>query len=118
MIWVVHPNQDGYEAKLNEVRSTGCLTLGRIRIVANMNELREKVSCLEAGRDDRTIELCKIFVESQLFQQRPDFIAQTSFYSYFEGKSIVFLYDEHAKELQCEITDDIYNLVEVFLVKL
>ena len=61
MIWVVNPKSPDYMKKLAEVRTTQILPYKTLRIVNDMNALKEKVSCLESNRDDRIIELCKVF---------------------------------------------------------
>ena len=107
MIWVIHNNND---QKIAEVRSIPALHK-TTRIVANMNELREKVACLEAEKDDRIVELCKFFLSAQLMDQQPDYKLRNAFYTFSEGKNIVFFYDDKGKELCCYLENQIYDLI-------
>ena len=93
MIWVVHTNTPEYEKKCAEIKSTRMLPGYKTRMVRDMNELREKVAALEAGRDDRVIEICKYFLKYEASQQHPEFETRNLFYTYADGKEIVFLYD-------------------------
>ena len=63
-IWVVHDNGPEYARKVAEVRETELLPYSMTRIVPNMDALREKAACLESGKDDRVVELCKVSEES------------------------------------------------------
>lgn len=111
MVWVVNPKQDSYETRCNEMRLAPIPPYKTTRHVPNMNGLREKTACLEAGRDDRIIEIIKIFVESQTLAENPDFQLDTSFYTYSNGKEIVSVYDTDGNEFSCIITDQMYHTV-------
>lgn len=114
MIWVVYTDNEKYEDKIAEIRSTVAnsmklpLSYKLTRIVADMNALREKVACLEAERDDRVVELCKVFCEAKLLEAHPDFCVKHSFYTYVGGKHIVFFYGKTGGEVHCFLDDSIY----------
>ena len=57
-----------------------------VRIVNDTVALREKVACLENGRDDRIIELLKYVLEYDFAQKRPEEHVRRSFYSSSNGK--------------------------------
>ena len=112
MIWVLHDNSPEYASKVEELRSSAnILGYKTTRIVNNMNELRQKVACLENGRDDRIIELCKVFITYNLLSKQPDFEFNNAFYTNFLDQERVFLYDKNGEELSCELTDDAYSLL-------
>lgn len=112
MIWVLHDNSPEYTDKVAELRSSAnVLGYKTTRIVNNMNELRQKVACLENGRDDRIIELCKVFIAYNLLSKQPDFEFNNAFYTNFLDQERVFLYDKNGQELSCELTDDIYSML-------
>ncbi len=112
MIWVLHNNAPEYSGKVAELRSSAnVLGYKTTRIVHNMNELRQKAACLENSRDDRIIELCKVFITYNLLSKQPDFEFSNAFYTTFMGKERVFLYDKSGNELSCELTEDAYSML-------
>lgn len=112
MIWVLHDSSPEYSSKVAELRcSANILGYKTTRIVNNMNELRQKVACLENGRDDRVIELCKVFIAYNLLSKQPDFEFNNAFYTNFLDQERVFLYNKNGQELSCELTDDIYSMI-------
>ena len=112
MVWVLHNNSPEYSNRVAELRSSpNMLKYKTTRIVNNMNELRQKVACLENGRDDRVIELCKVFIVYNLLSKQPDFDFNNAFYTNFLDQERVFLYDKNGQELSCELTDDIYSML-------
>jgi len=112
MVWVLHNNSPEYSNRVAELRSSpNILKYKTTRIVNNMNELRQKVACLENGRDDRVIELCKVFIVYNFLSKQPDFDFNNAFYTNFLDQERVFLYDKNGKELSCELTDDIYSML-------
>ena len=71
MIWVVN-NTEEAENKIKEIRETGFLTPNyTTRIVRSIDQLREKVAIIEAGRDDRLVEIQKGLLYSQVSQDFP-----------------------------------------------
>lgn len=118
MIWVIPKNSSKYSEKVDKVRALPSLFPGDLtRIVSSTNALREKVACLESGKDDRIIELYKVLLLSQVKQQVPGFTFQSAFYTYREGRDIVFFYDVNGKELACELDRDTYNRVSDYFKK-
>ncbi len=111
MIWVIHEHESGCADTVGDVFETNLLEGYMIRVVKNMNQLREKVAALEAGRDDRIIELCKVYLKYTLEKQLPDFKTVNAFYTYSSGKEMVFFYDDNGKELQCYLEDNIYQKI-------
>ncbi len=112
MIWVIHNNNPEYTKKVTEVRSMPLLPYDATRIVSNMNALREKAACLESGKDDRIVELCKVFLASQICEKEPDFKLKNAFYTYRDGKDIVYFYDYKGKKIWCYLDDEAYSIIE------
>lgn len=111
MVWVIHENNSEYAKKVAEVRSTHILPYDVTRIVPDMNALREKAACLASGKDDRIVELCKVFLVSQVNQQMPDFDFRNAFYTYHDGQDIVYFYDANGKEIGCNLDDKVYSMI-------
>ena len=112
MIWVVNPKSPDYMKKLAEVRTTQILPYKTLRIVNDMNALKEKVSCLESNRDDRIIELCKVFCAYNLLSQRPDFDFKVAFYTAVSGKEMIYLYDTNGDDICCELPNKAYDYLK------
>lgn len=112
MIWVVHKNSPNYASKISEIRATQKLPYKTLRIVEDMNALKEKVSCLEHKRDDRIIELCKVFTTLNLLSQKPDFDFRNAFYTAISGKDMIFLYDNDDNEMCCELPEKAYEYLK------
>lgn len=112
MIWVVNPKSPNYMKKLTEVRTTQILPYKTLRIVNDMNALKEKVSCLESNRDDRIIELCKVFCAYNLLSQRPNFDFKGAFYTAVSGKEMIYLYDTNGDDICCELPDKAYDYLK------
>ena len=112
MIWVVHQNMPNYIEKVTEVRSGLKPPYKTMRIVGDMNALKEKVTCLERNRDDRVIELCKVFVTSLLLSERPDFDIRNAFYAAINEKEQFYIYDKDNHEICCELQDKIYDYLK------
>lgn len=112
MIWVVNPKSPDYMKKLAEVRTTQILPYKTLRIVNDMNALKEKVSCLESNRDDRIIELCKVFCAYNLLSQRPDFDFKVAFYTAVSGTEMIYLYDNEGNDICCELPDKAYDYLK------
>lgn len=113
MIWVIHKHVPDYEKLVEQARSLPT-TYTNTRIVSDMTELREKVFCLEYDRDDRIIELCKVFVKSQLLLQQPDFGLKRIVY-HVEGKDNKELFTfigQNEVQLHCELPETLYPELE------
>lgn len=82
-----------------------------LRMVGTANELAEKVVIFQNGRDDRVIELCKLYIHQQLGRQRPDFIAQDIFYN--KGKEeLILLFNSQGKGLNAPLPQELYQITE------
>lgn len=112
MIWVVHKKSPNYVSKISEIRATQKLPYKTLRIVEDMNALKEKVSCLEQKRDDRIIELCKVFTAYNLLSQHPDFEFRNAFYTAISGKDMIYLYDNDGNDMCCELPDNAYDYLK------
>lgn len=117
MVWVLHQNTPEYATKLAELRSTNMLPYKTLRVVEDMNALKEKVSCLENGRDDRIVELCKVFTVYNLLAQKPDFAFRNAFYTAISGKEIIYIYDEDGDFLCSDLSDKAYDYIKDLYLK-
>lgn len=117
MIWVIHDNNPNHAKKVAEVRATHMLPYNVTRIVPDMNALREKAACLLSGKDDRVVELCKVFLVTQVNQQMPDFDFRNAFYTYLNGNDIVYFYDVNGKEVGCNLDDKVYGMIQKLFKK-
>lgn len=106
MVWVVHKNSPAYSSKISEIRTMAMPPYKMLRIVEDMNALKEKVSCLEAGRDDRVIELCKVFVSRKLSS---DFQFRNAFYTAISGKERIHFFDYDGNNQCWDLSDDMYE---------
>lgn len=111
-VWVVHKNSPQYDSKIAEIRTNQAFPYKTLRIVEDMNSLKEKVACLEYGRDDRIIELCKVFTAYNLLAQQPDFKIKAVFYSILSGKELIYLYDYAGNEQCCELPANAYDYLK------
>lgn len=109
MVWVVHQNSPEYFDKIAGVRTAPKLPYKTMRIVNDMNALKEKVSCLESNRDDRIIELCKVFTVYNLLSQQPDFNFRNAFYTALSGQELIYIYDEDGNNVLCELPEKAYD---------
>ena len=88
MIWLV-PRSNGQNDTIKEIRKTPEFPGYITRIVGDIGELGEKVSALEAGRDDRVIETYKLLITSQIMQTITNPGKIRIFYTY-DGKQEYF----------------------------
>ena len=109
MIWVVHKDSPNYASKISEIRTAQTPPYQTLRIVEDMNALKEKVSCLERNRDDRIIEMCKIFILGNLLTQKPNFAFKEAFYSVLSGEELIYFYDVNGESLLCKLQDETYD---------
>lgn len=110
MVWVIIPNDDEYSKQVDEVRHTQKnIPYNNTRIVSSMRALSEKVSCLEANRDDRVIEICKYILKLQLMDQQPDSKITASYYTYANGEENISFFDASGNNYSCELSDEVYN---------
>lgn len=109
MIWVLHKNLPNYESKVKEIRSAPSLPYKTLRIVEDMNSLKEKVSCLECNRDDRVIEFCKAFAMGYLLNEEPDFDFDKAFYTCNDGRERIYLFDNNGDFRSCQFSEAVEN---------
>lgn len=109
MIWLVDRENPEARRKINDIRSNLTPDIKTTRIVEDVNALREKVSCLEAGRDDRVVEICKVFLESELLNQHPDVQIKRSLYTLVADTEMVFICDTKGNEFHTQLDEDIYH---------
>lgn len=111
MVWVVHPDNPNYQNKLNEINSCPTIPNYIYRVVSNISELREKAACLESGKDDRVVELCKAFISYQILDEHPDFKLNNLFYTNQGEKDIVYLYDTSGKVMHTFLEEQLYDFI-------
>ena len=80
--------------------------------VRDQYALSEKVACMESGRDDRIVELCKIWSKNQ-----PDYLSKARriwhYYYAIEDGNEVFIAEDSKSILYREaFPDGIYNMLE------
>ena len=109
MIWVIHKDTKEYKTRVAEARSANIISYKTTRIVEDMNALREKVACLESNRDDRIIELYKVYMAYHILSKRPGFDFRNAFYTTSNVGGLIFLYDTEGTELVCEVLDELYD---------
>ncbi len=112
MVWVVIEKSSNYMNRINEIRTTPKIPYKTLRIVNNMNALKEKVSCLEKNRDDKIIEMCKVFTANNALSQRPDFDFDVAFYTAVSGEELIYLFDKDGNNLCCELSDKLYDYLK------
>lgn len=109
MIWVIHKQGEDYQKRLEEIMASPWpLSYHTLRFVSSMGELREKAACLETGKDDRVVELCKLLLENELHKQHPEFSIQRVFYTCLQGKPSVIFYDGAGRKLTCPLDEHVY----------
>ena len=108
MIWVLHPESGDYRQNLEEIRSTDFIPYPVMRFVPDMETLREKVSCVEAERDDRVIELCKLFYEDALREQDPSMKLTAVRFRYENGQELM-LFVTGDDTLCCPLDPAVYD---------
>lgn len=113
MIWLVHPEED-YEKKVNEIRSTGLLPYKVTRIVQSVNQLREKVACLEKNRDDRVIEILKLFALSQASSADSAKREFDAFYTLSSNmdRELIYVYTSGGEQLHSYLDESNYEKVK------
>ncbi len=90
MIWVVYQDED-YHDRVQEIRNADLAEGYLSRIVHTVDELREKVCILEAGCDDRVVEIYKYLQLLHYQQIEPDLNAENIFFVHEAGRSEMIL---------------------------
>lgn len=113
MIWLIHKDGD-YEKKVAEICAVEPPPQITTRLVRSVNELREKVACLEANRDDRIIELVKLFTLRGA--EIPENIEQqvVAFYAFYreQNAEVIELYTEKGRLPRSYTVVDNYKKLE------
>lgn len=110
MIWLIYRDAPDYQQRVEEVRKTNIIPNITTRIVSDSKSLREKAACLERNRDDRIVELCKVFAVYNLLDQKPEFKCTEAFYTIIEGREMILFYDENKNSTSCELSAEMYDL--------
>ena len=113
MIWLVHPEED-YAKKIAEIRSTNLLPYEVTRIVQTVDQLREKVACLEKNRDDRVIEILKLLALAQASSSDPAGRAFDAFYTLSANmeKELIYVHADDGEQLQAHLDGDNYEKIK------
>lgn len=85
-----------------------------VRIVSTFFELAEKIVAFEHDKDDRIIELCKVYYRMLLKEKKPDFITgKVSYFSDPDDSSIeIFRFrDINKNDLYYRLNIDDYNVL-------
>ena len=82
------------------------------RLVKNTRELGEKVEIIEAGLDDRTIEIQKLFTTVQIQKEKPDFEFANAYFTMEDGKQIINVYNTNGQYLTTWFDEDGYLNME------
>lgn len=117
MVWLIHRENDDFNKKVAEARAAFAMPGIATRMVHTAKALREKAACLEMGRDDRVIELCKAMVVTQLLTQYPDFALAESYYIAEKASERIYCFDQEGKQLCCDLDADLYHKVEKLFVE-
>ena len=110
VVWVA-PAEAGREAKLAEMRKNMALPGHTTRMVAGLDQLREKVSALETGRDDRVLELLKWSLVQNLQKQMPDFQLREVLYLCLDGEEAFHFYSTAGEYLHSPLVEEQYAFV-------
>ena len=113
MIWLINP-EENYEKKVAEVRSTILPPYNVTRIVRNVDQLREKVACLEKNRDDRVIEILKLFALAQASSSDPAKREFDAFYTLSPDmeKELIYAYANDGEQLHSLLDESNYEKVK------
>jgi len=109
MIWLLPFDIDNYDKMLSEIRQITIPSGYSTRLVHTVDELREKVSALESGRDDRLIEFCKIHFSKTVFKNNPELIDSKPFYLYFSGKETISFINSDGSIRSFVFQDSLYK---------
>ena len=85
MIWTIYPNEEDYDRRIDEISVSTDYGVST-RLVDNIDNLAEKVSALEAGRDDRVIEIYKVFLYKDLSGKGVESLAPNNIFYLLNGE--------------------------------
>lgn len=106
MVWVLQDKMPDYHEKV-AIAKKMLSPYKHTRIVSNIEQLREKILCIENGLDDRVVEMYKMLALGNLWVQKPDFKLKQAIFRRHDGKNIVTLIGE-TNEFSCELSQDDY----------
>ena len=69
----------------------------RTRFVTSGHSLREKLLIWDRGRDDRLVELCKLFLQTNLPKHRPDFQLEEAYYDWQDDVECLRLFSKEGQ---------------------
>lgn len=107
-IWVVH-HDEKYDAKIENILSQKNILGFYTRIVDGVDALREKVQILQAGKDDRVVELCKQFLLLEAKKLRHEFEPVYMEFVSDNGTCEVLFYEANSQTTRIELTADFYG---------
>lgn len=111
MVWIL-PREKGREKKIADIRQAVSVPGYTTRMVAGIDQLREKVSALEKGRDDRVLELLKWSLVQTLQKQMPNFRLREVLYLCLEGEEAFHFYSTEGGYLSGEVVEEQYQFIK------
>lgn len=109
LVYVMYKNTPDYASNLAMIRAAVKPPYKTLRIVEDMNALKEKVTCLERNRDDRIIEFYKVLVVRYLLSECPDFSFRKAYYTALRGKELFYIYGTDGTVLSRKFSKKVYN---------
>lgn len=110
------------ESKLSEIRepSEEIKQLKTLRLVNSSDELKEKVILLDAGLDDKTIELCKMYLLMKM--ERPGYTLLYADHQVVESQLLFTAFNEKGEmeeTIQCSdgLYTQLFKTAEAFTLK-
>lgn len=79
------------------------------RIIFNINQLEEKIRVFDAGRDDRVIELLKVFFQNRIMSEQPQLGDVELYYADDEGKDVFVVIGMEGPLGSLEIPEELYQ---------
>jgi|GEM_PF-6558607 len=108
IIQVIHPSAD-YKSKLDSVRASAVPQGYMTRVVTSNADFQEKVAILEAGRDDRVIELMKQLTYRNYSKNNPRLKKDAIYYTRYEKDEHLILFDSNGASYKFDIADKEYR---------
>ncbi len=98
------------DSRLSEIKepSIEVKKLETLRLVNTPDELKEKILLLDAGLDDKTIELCKMYLIMKM--ERPEYTLLYADHQVGEGQLLFTLFNEKGEmEETIQCSDGLYT---------
>lgn len=111
MIWALYPQSKNYKKNILDAKNNSLINYSYTRMVSSIEELREKVSVIESGRDDRLIELYKYYVLITAHNDFPDLTFTDVYYMYDNGKEVIYLYSDDGNYKTTILQEELYNFM-------